>query len=120
MRGLVYMASRETFHKGIQYEYELEKLGKSKFGFERTAVSNFKSKRHEGSGNEIGAFVDRLSSIYSVALILRSRCRWKVFVYKVFRDRRDITRDNLGWFLSHGYGRESQTLFRDKTFQAAK
>ena len=56
MRGLVYMASRNkvdvhTFHKGIQYA--LEKLGKSKFGFERTAVSNFKSKRHEGSGNEL-------------------------------------------------------------------
>ena len=56
MRGLVYMASRDevdvdTFHKGVQYA--LEKLGKSKFGFERTAVSNFKSKRHEGSGNEI-------------------------------------------------------------------
>ena len=56
MRGLVYMASRDkvevdTFHKGIQYA--LEKLGKSKFGFERIAVSNFKSKRHEGSGNEL-------------------------------------------------------------------
>ena len=56
MRGLVYMASRDkvdvdTFLKGIQYA--LEKLGKSKFGFERTAVSNFKSKRHEGSGNEL-------------------------------------------------------------------
>ena len=41
----------DTFHKGIQYA--LEKLGKSKFGFERTAVLNFKSKRHEGSGNEL-------------------------------------------------------------------
>ena len=56
MRDLVNMASRDkvdvdTFHKGIQYA--LEKLGKSKFGFERTAVSNFKSKRHEGSGNEL-------------------------------------------------------------------
>ena len=54
--GLVYKASRDKvdvdkFHKGIQYA--LEKLGKSKFGFERTAVSNFKSKRHEGSGNEL-------------------------------------------------------------------
>ena len=44
MRGLVYMASRDqvevdTFHKGIQYP--LEKLGKSKFGFERTVVSYF-------------------------------------------------------------------------------
>ena len=56
MRGLVFMASRDkfdvdTFHKGI--EYALEKLGKSKFGFERTAVSNFKSKRRVGSGNEL-------------------------------------------------------------------
>ena len=56
MRGLVYMASSDkvdvvTFHKSIQYA--LEKLGKSKSGFERTAVSNFKSKRHEGSGNEL-------------------------------------------------------------------
>ena len=56
MRGLVYMASRDkvdvdTFHKGIQYA--LEKLGKSKFGFKRTAVSNFKSKRHEDSGNDL-------------------------------------------------------------------
>ena len=72
------MASRDkvevdTFHKGIQYA--LERLGKSKSRFERTAVSNFKSrntralgtslliipelrvlvltKRHVGSGNEI-------------------------------------------------------------------
>ena len=72
------MASRDkvdvdTFHKSIQYA--LEKLGKSKFGFERTAVSNLKArnaralgtslliipelrvlvltKRHVGSGNEI-------------------------------------------------------------------
>ena len=56
MRGLVYMASRDkvdvdTFHKGIQYV--LEKQGKSKFGFESTTISNFKSKRHEGSGNEL-------------------------------------------------------------------
>ena len=56
MRGLVYLASRDkvdvdTFHEGIQYA--LEKLGKSKFGFERTTVSNFKNKRHEGSGNEL-------------------------------------------------------------------
>ena len=65
MRGLAYMASRDkvdvdTFHKGIQYA--LEKLGKSKFGFESTTVSNFKSKSHEGSGNEL---VD-----YSRALVL--------------------------------------------------
>ena len=56
MRGLVYMASRDkvdvdTFHKGIQYA--LERLGKSKFGFESTTASNFKSNRHEGSGNEL-------------------------------------------------------------------
>ena len=30
-----------------------KKLGKSKFGFESTTVSNFKSKRHEGPGNEL-------------------------------------------------------------------
>ena len=40
----------DVFQKGIQYA--LEKLAKLKFGFERTAVSNFKSKRHECSGNE--------------------------------------------------------------------
>ena len=56
MRALVYRASRDkvdvdAFHKGIQYA--LEKLGKSKFGFENTTVSKFKSKRHEGSGNEL-------------------------------------------------------------------
>ena len=56
MRALVYMASRDKVHvdvfrKGIQYA--LEKLGKSKFGFERTGVANFKSKRHGDSGNEI-------------------------------------------------------------------
>ena len=56
MRGLVYMASRDkvnvgVIHKGIQYA--LEKLQKSKFAFERTAVSTFKSKRHVGSRNEI-------------------------------------------------------------------
>ena len=56
MHGFVYMAPRhifnvDTFHKGIQYA--LEKLGKSKCDFESTTVSNFKSKRHEGSGNEL-------------------------------------------------------------------
>ena len=56
MSGLVYIAYRDkvdvdTFHKGIQYA--LEKLGKSKFNFERTAVPNFKSKGHEGSGNKL-------------------------------------------------------------------
>ena len=47
MRALVYMASRDkvdldAFHKDIQCA--LEKLGKSKFGFERTVVSKLKSK----------------------------------------------------------------------------
>ena len=28
-------------------------LGKSKFGFESTTVTNFKSRSHEGSGNEL-------------------------------------------------------------------
>ena len=56
MRGLVYMASRDkvdvdTFHKGIQRA--VEKLGKSKFAFQSTTVSSFKSKSHEGSGNEL-------------------------------------------------------------------
>ena len=55
MRALVYIASRdkvdvEAFHKDIQYA--LEKLGKSKFGFERTVVSKFKSKRRVGSGKK--------------------------------------------------------------------
>ena len=50
------MASRDkvnvdTFYKDIQYA--LERLGKSKFGFESTTVSNFKSKSHEGSGNKL-------------------------------------------------------------------
>ena len=50
------MASRdkvdvEIFHKSIQYA--LEKLGKSKSGFERTVVSKFKRKRRVGSGNEL-------------------------------------------------------------------
>ena len=54
MRASVYMASRDkvdvdVFHKGIQYA--LEKLGESKFGFEKTVVSHFKSKRNVGSGN---------------------------------------------------------------------
>ena len=50
------MASRDkadvdTFHKCIQYA--LEKLGKSKSGFERTVISKLKSKRRVGSGNEL-------------------------------------------------------------------
>ena len=52
------MASRDkvdvdTFNKGTQYT--LEKQGKSKFGLERTEVSNFNSTGHVGSGNEIAA-----------------------------------------------------------------
>ena len=39
------------FHNSIQYA--LEKLGKSKSGFERTVVSKFKRKRRVGSGNEL-------------------------------------------------------------------
>ena len=55
-RGLVSMASRDKvdvdmFPKSIQYA--LEKLGKSKSGFERTVVSKFKRKRRVGSGNEL-------------------------------------------------------------------
>ena len=47
MRALVYLTSRDevdvdAFHKGFQYT--LEKLGKSRFGFESTAVSNLKAK----------------------------------------------------------------------------
>ena len=56
MRGLVYMASRDkvdvdTLLKGIQYA--LEKLGKSKFGFERTAVSNLKAKDTRALGTSL-------------------------------------------------------------------
>ena len=39
------------FDKSIQYA--LEKLGKSKSGFETTVVSKFKRKRRVGSGNEL-------------------------------------------------------------------
>ena len=45
----------DAFHKDIQYT--LEKLGKSRFGFERTAVSNFISKRYEGSVGPVLLFV---------------------------------------------------------------
>ena len=50
------MASRDkvvkdAFNKGIQYA--LKKLGKSKFGFERTVVSKFRRKRHVGFGDEL-------------------------------------------------------------------
>ena len=40
-----------ALYKNIQYA--LEKLGKSKFGFERTVVSKFKSKRRMGPRNEL-------------------------------------------------------------------
>ena len=51
MRGLVYFESRgevdvNAFHKGIQHA--LEKLGKSKFGFERTAVIKFLKQKTRG------------------------------------------------------------------------
>ena len=39
--------------KTLRTQSALEKLGKSKFGFERTVVSKFKSKRRVGSGNEL-------------------------------------------------------------------
>ena len=50
------MASRDKvdvdmFPNSIQYA--LEKLGKSKSGFERTVVSKFKRIRRVGSGNEL-------------------------------------------------------------------
>ena len=57
MGGFVCMVSRDkvdvdTFDtEGIQYA--LEKLGKSKFDFGSTTISNLESKRHEGSGNEL-------------------------------------------------------------------
>ena len=41
----------DTFHKSIQYA--LEKLGKSKSGFERTVLSKFTRKRRVSSGNEL-------------------------------------------------------------------
>ena len=86
MRGLVYMASREsrdkvvvdTFHKGIQYA--LEKLGKSNLALKKQQYQIFKAKdrralgtslliipelrvlvltkRHVSSGNEIGSKVN--------------------------------------------------------------
>ena len=76
MRGLVYMASRnkvdaDTFNKGIQHA--LKKLGKSKFSFARKAVSNFKSKRHEGSGNELADY----SGAPCLGADQRARGLWK-------------------------------------------
>ena len=43
------MASRDK----VDVDAFLKKLGKSKFGFERTVVTKFKSKRRVGSGNEL-------------------------------------------------------------------
>ena len=43
----MWMRSSKTFNT------HWKKLGKSKFGFERTVVSKFKSKRCVGSGNEL-------------------------------------------------------------------
>ena len=59
-----YMASRDkidadAFLKDIQYA--LEKLGKLKFGFERTVELKFKSKRRVGSGNELVDYSRALS-----------------------------------------------------------
>ena len=79
----------DAFHKGIQFA--LEKLGKSKFAFERTVVSNLKAKntralgtslliipelrvlvltkRHVGSGNEIEVYKQRASHVTSYLLL---------------------------------------------------
>ena len=81
MRALVYIASRDkidvdTFYKGIQYA--LEKLGKSKFGFQRTTISNFKSKRHEGSGNELVDYSRAPQRSNECACLSRARARGNV------------------------------------------
>ena len=78
------MASRDkvdvdTFLKGIQYALE---KGKSKFGFERTAVSIVKSKRHESSGNEL---VD-----YSRALCLGVDQKARVSTLFTLRDVKNV------------------------------
>ena len=56
MRGLFCMASRDkvdvdTFHKGIQYA--LEKLGKSKFGFEAQQYQILKAKDTKALGTSL-------------------------------------------------------------------
>ena len=61
----------DTLHKGIQYA--LERLGKSKYGFESTTVSNFKSKSQEGSGNELVDF----SRALCLGADQKARGRWK-------------------------------------------
>ena len=56
MRGLVYLESRgevdvNTFHKDIQYALEI--LESRNLALKERQLSNFKSKRNEGSGNEL-------------------------------------------------------------------
>ena len=72
------MASRDkadvdTFHKYIQYA--LEKLGKSKSGFERTVVSKFRSKRRVGSGNELVDYSRAPQRSNECACLSRARAR---------------------------------------------
>ena len=74
------MASRDkvgvdTFHKGIQYA--LERLGKSKFGFESTPVSNFKSKSHEGSGDELVDYCRTISRTPCLGADQKARGVWE-------------------------------------------
>ena len=69
------MASRDKvdvdmFHKSIQYA--LEKLGKSKSGFERTVVSKFKRKRRVGSGNELVDYSTTSSPEFSGSAVVGS------------------------------------------------
>ena len=61
-------------HKGNQYA--LERLGKSKFDFEKTAVSNFKSERHEDSGSEIegsGNEIDQSHALFDRVLVFTAQ-----------------------------------------------
>ena len=88
------MASRDkvdadSYHKGIQYA--LEKLGKSKFRFESTTVSNFKSKRHVGSGNEI-VLVRRAARVSHRCITFQiQKLLWLIdsgiynYLYKIYR-----------------------------------
>ena len=98
------MASRDkvdvdTFHKGIQYA--LEKLGKSKFGFEAQQYQILKAKdtkalgtslliipelcvlvltkRHLGSGNEIVQKHARKTSAHAQGLYFQiGGCEWEL------------------------------------------
>ena len=110
MHGLVYMASRDkvdvnTFHKGIQYA--LERLGKSKFGFESTTVSNFKSKSREGSGNELVDYSrapclgadQKAGGLWERDCNLPSSCRWRHDIHCF--DVVFTTSQFLVWFLVH-------------------